>query len=145
MNKLISLYTELSDMGVSFYHWTMHDCAAVTMEMQNKYSIFVDFGAIHTAAEEICTVAHEGGHVATCSTHRVYSKADLICRHEAAADRWAIKKLIRLDELKYAMKRGYTDPWNLSEYFGVTEKFMRKTLDYYTVNKGINFNEDYED
>ena len=44
---------------------------------------------------------------------------------------WAYKKLIPEDVLKKAIRHGYQEPWELADYFSVTEPFLRGALDYY--------------
>ena len=77
-------------------------------------------------------VAHEGGHIATGSTHRVNSPYDLIEKHEVKADKWAVRKLISEQALDDAVAEGNTELWQLAEHFGVTEEFMKKAVCWYT-------------
>ena len=67
----------------------------------------------------------------TGSFYNVYSPCDSRQRHENRADRWAIKKLITEDELERAVKKGYTELWELAEFFNVTEDLMRKAVSLY--------------
>ena len=53
-------------------------------------------------------------------------------KHENRADKWAIQRLIPLPELDAARADGHTELWELAEYFGVTEDFMRKAVCWYT-------------
>ena len=131
MVNTLSLYKELNAAGVRFYHWALGDEPAATVEIGKTYGVFMDFGSIETAAEELVLVAHEGGHICTGATHTVYSPYDLVERHENRADKWAIQKLIPKDELDLAVERGLKAPWELAEYFGVTEDFMKKAVCYY--------------
>ena len=48
MKKIISLYKELNDAGVRFYHWDMDDLQAATIEQEGRYGVFMDFGNIRT-------------------------------------------------------------------------------------------------
>lgn len=75
-------------------------------------------------------LAHELGHCATGSFYTP-NTLSLRSRCEYRADKWAIKKLISKDELIEAIERGYTEPWQLAEYFEVTEKFIIKALKFY--------------
>ena len=132
MDKVLSLYRQLNQSGVRFYCWDMGDERAATVELQGRYGIFVDFDNIHSQAEELVTVAHEGGHCMTGATHKVSSPYDLIEQHEKKAWKWAVCHLISRKELDAAVADGYTDLWSLAEYFGVTESFMRKVVCLYT-------------
>lgn len=131
MEKIISLYNELNGAGVRFYHWNMAEDRAAIIELGGQYGVFMDFGNIHSSAEELVAVAHEGGHISTGATHRVNSPYDLVEKHEHKADKWAIRKLIPEEELKQAMASGCTELWQLAERFGVTEEFMKKAVCWY--------------
>lgn len=131
MEKIISLYDELNRAGVRFYHWDLDDLQAATIELKGRYGVFMDFGNIHTGAEELVVVAHEGGHISTGATHRVDSPYDLVEKHEYKADKWAIQRLIPEEALDEAVADGCTELWQLAEHFGVTEEFMKKAVCWY--------------
>ena len=89
-----------------------------------------------TDAEETVCLGHELGH---CLTGALYSlSAPLLERKRAErkADKWAIKKLVPVDELKRVMKH-YTYYYEIAEYFGVTEDFIRKACDYYAESERL--------
>ena len=83
------------------------------------------------AAERV-HLSHELGHCVTGSFYCRHAKQDLRQRHENRADKWAIRKLIPVAELDDAVAAGHTQLWDLAEYFGVTEAFMRKAVSLYT-------------
>lgn len=66
------------------------------------------------------------------ATHEVNSPFDLVAKHEYKADKWAIERALSVDELDDAVAEGHTEIWDLAEYFGVTEDFMRKAVCWYT-------------
>ena len=132
MSKILNLYDDLNSRGVKFYHWNMGDDCAVTMEMQGRYAVFMDFANIPTSAEELVIVAHEGGHILTGATHRMNSPYDLIEKHEYKANKWAVERLISAEDLDTAVADGYTEIWQLADRFGVTEEFMKKAVCWYT-------------
>lgn len=137
MGKLIDLYDWLSQEGVFVFDrqlpFSSAETKAVTIKVEktNTWGIFLDEGRLNTMAEKTVAAYHEGGHYATGTTHEVYSPQDLIEKHECKADKWAIKKLIPKDELDEAVAAGYTEFWDLAEYFGVTEDFIRKAVCLY--------------
>lgn len=132
MDRLLSLYRKLNSDGVRFYLWPLQEDKAVTMEVDGTYGVFMDFDNIQSSKEEAVIVAHEGGHASTGATHKIYSPIDLIEKHEYKAWKWAVKNYISEDELDDAVANGYTDIYSLSEYFGITEDFMRKVVCWYT-------------
>lgn len=81
--------------------------------------------------EDKTALFHELGHCETGSFYNQYTPHDVIQKHENRADKWAIKKLVPKDEFDAALACGYTEPWSLAEYFGVTEEFMKKAMCLY--------------
>lgn len=88
------------------------------------------FGIDSTATERVC-LAHELGHCVTGSFYNIYARCDLREKHERKATKWAIKKLIPLSQLNYAISMGIFEVWDLADYFNVTEEFIKKALSYY--------------
>ena len=131
MDKVLSLYQQLNQEGVRFYCWDGGEEKAATIELNGRYGVFIDFDHIHDSKDELVTVAHEGGHCMTGATHKVSSPFDLIAQHENKAWKWAIQELISKEELDHAIASGYTRTWELADYFGVTEQFMRKAICFY--------------
>ena len=87
-------------------------------------------------AEEKVDLAHELGHCLTGSFYLLSSASIERRRAERKADKWAIKKLVPEDELERAMKQ-FTYFYELADYFGVTEDFIRKAVDYYSQSKWL--------
>ena len=132
MDRLLSFYQKVNSAGVRFYLWPMNGEKATTIEISGKYGIFMDFDSIESSKEEAVVVAHEAGHACTGATHKVSSPFDLVEKHEYKAWKWAAQNYIAVDELDDAVASGHTELWDLAEYFGVTEDFMRKAVCWYT-------------
>ena len=109
------------------------------MEVAGRYGIFVDFDRLGSLQEFKAALAHELGHCATGCTHRVSSPYDLVCRHEYKANRWAIQRYLPFEELQNAVSAGYTEPWQLAEYFQLPETAVRGALNYYLRVRGLRF------
>lgn len=117
------------------------DTDAVTFKFHNeKYSIVLDTSKVETIAQIKTTLIHEIGHCATGCTHHLDSSLDLIGQHEYRANKWAVERFLPFDELQQAMQDGYTEPWELAEYFDVSEKAVRWAVQYYTESRGMPFN-----
>ena len=82
-------------------------------------------------AQERVHLGHELGHCLTGSFYSVYTAVDCRQRHENRADKWAIRKLIPVDQLDDAVASGCTELWELAERFGVTEDLIRKAVCLY--------------
>ncbi len=82
-------------------------------------------------AQERVHLSHELGHCVTGSFYNIYAAVDCRRRHENRADKWAVTRLISVDDLDDAIADGCTEVWELAERFQVTEEFVRKAVCYY--------------
>lgn len=106
--------------------------ALSVMDDEGLCYIAIDPYKLRSTQDERQKLAHELGHCITGAFYNVYAAADCRQRHENRADKWAIQQLVPLDDLKSARDHGYKDVWDLAEFFGVTEDFMKKAVCYYT-------------
>lgn len=79
-------------------------------------------------------LAHELGHCMTGSFYNRYASYDLKAKQEWKAKKWAIKKLVPLNELKKAFSVGIVNVWELAELFNVSESFINSACQYYAEN-----------
>lgn len=122
---MLRLYEIAENEGISVYCLPIHFCGSMSMQG------YIALDCALSADEERVHLAHEIGHCISGGFYNRYSPHDIIAKHERRADKWAIKMLIPEDELSAAVSRGRTEPWDLAEYFDVTEDFMRKAMCYY--------------
>lgn len=111
----------------------------VTMRNGSDYAIFLDLGKITSTRLFRGICCHEMGHAATGSLHNVDSPYELAERSEYRANRWVAEHYLTADDFREAFKAGYTEPWQLSEYFDLPEQDVKKALSYWTERKGIIF------
>lgn len=135
MVGLASLYNDINKQNIYLFPYNIGSKKSVTIEMNCKYAIFADFFQMGSIAEIKKALAHEIGHCATGCTHKVSSPLDLIAKHEYKANRWAIERYMPFEELQLAIAQGYTEKWQLAEYFDFPEEFIKKTLNYYFIIK----------
>lgn len=102
----------------------LNKCPSMAICEDGLCAIIIDYDQIINTAELKEKFAHELGH---CETMSFYNEHTLETRErmEYRANKWAIKKLIPEDELKEAIQNGYTELWQIAEYFGVTEDVVR--------------------
>jgi hypothetical protein len=93
--------------------------------------IGVDSSVLDGGQQERVHIGHELGHCLTGSFYNRYTKFDIRQRHENRADKWAIFHLIPVEELDEAVAGGCSELWELAEWFGVTEQFMKKAVCYH--------------
>ncbi len=127
--ETIKLYRLAEKHGVKVDRFNVKSNSSVSVKYGKNLFIAVD-NDLSGAKEKVC-LAHELGHCETGSFYNIYSPLDIRGKHEARADKWAIKKLVPKNRFSAALKSGYDNVYSLAEYFGVTADFMQKAVDYY--------------
>ena len=99
--------------------------------------IGIDDSIMQSRAEERVHLAHELGHCVTGAMYNIRCPIMPRQRYERIADAYAIKKLVDEDELRRVIdeREGDISVWELSEWFDVTEDFMRKAIGFYYKRK----------
>ena len=139
---------EISD----FYHYCKsHDVDVIpyigcpqpgaTIRDAGFYAVFLDFSQIRSTRLLRGICCHELGHVATGALHKVDSPFELAERSEYRAQRWTAEQYLTEEEFRDAFAAGYTELWQLAEYFDMPEWDVNAALTYWTQRKGINFNQ----
>ena len=131
--SLIDLYSHAEEKGIDVDWISMRRADSLSVELPDgSQCIAMDPWKMDSVAKEKVALGHELGHCSSGGFYNRFAKRDVMQKHENQADKWAIKKLIPVDELDEAVAEGYTDIWDLADYFGVTEDFMRKAVCWYT-------------
>ena len=128
--ELNALYEHANNSGVIIECYDFAYSPSVSILDKDVCYIGINPFMLQSDAEEKVKLAHELGHCEMGAFYNRYALCDIREKHEHRADKWAIKKLIPEDELKNACKF-CNNRFELAEYFGVTEDFMQKALDYY--------------
>lgn len=132
MNSLDDLYDFADSEGIEVFAFSLPSVGSLsTMDSSGACYIGIDPFVLKNGRDETVRLAHELGHCVTGSFYNIYATCDIRAKHERAADKWAIKKLVPEDELKRAIDQGLTEPWELSEYFDVTLPFIKKAMEFY--------------
>lgn len=112
----------------------------VTIRDGAWYAIFLDFAKINSTRTLKGTCYHEIGHAATGALHKVDSPYETVERSEYRANRWSAETFLTVEDFKEAFATGYTEPWQLAEYFDLPEADVLKAFSYWTQSRGIEFN-----
>lgn len=104
------------------------------------YAIFLDFSQINTLRLLRGVCAHELGHAATGALHKVSSPYETWERSEYRANRYIAQHFLKISDFQEAFAAGYTEPWQLAEFFELPEQDVKNALTYWTERKGIVFN-----
>lgn len=110
-----------------------HSPSASVEFYKNFCCILIDPLQTDTQATEKVVLAHELGHCITGSFYDKHTIKTNRYKLEGKAKRWSYKKLVPFKELQSACEQGYTEYWQLAEYFDVTEEFIREVVDYYKI------------
>ena len=126
-------YATFQDIDIDWLPLSSLD--ALSIEHKEQYAIVLDPNKIESSADENTKLAHELGHCLYggfySSTTPLYTRE----KHEYKANVWAVKFLVPWDELHEAIHNGITEPWELAEFFSVTEAFINLALEYYLERK----------
>lgn len=114
--------------------------AGATIRDRGKYAVFLDFSKIRSTRLLRAVCCHELGHVATGAMHKVDSPYELVERSEYRANRWAAEQFLTEADFRAAFACGFTELWQLAEYFDMPEEDIKKALTYWSERKGIDFN-----
>lgn len=132
MIQIPELYAQASRENIPVYRYPMPDSGSMAVQLPDgNCAIGMDAGVLDDSVLERMHLAHEMGHCLTGSFYNIYAKADLRQRHENRADKWSIRRLIPVEALDDAIAAGHTDLWDLADYFGVSEPFLKKALSLY--------------
>lgn len=127
MTRLTDLYRKAEELDIRVIQFPMASLRAVSTP---DNFIGIDPDKLEDREELVC-LAHEMGHCATGSFYTSDATVLDRTRQEQRADRWAIRQLVPLEELKNLLRSG-VDRWDeAAEHFQVTEEFMRKAVAFY--------------
>ena len=114
-------------------------CPGATVRDGIYMAVFLDFTQIRSTRLLRGVCCHEMGHVATGALHKVDSPYELAERSEYRANRWCAQHYLSQEDFREAFEAGYTEPWQLAEFFDMPERDVRSALTYWTERRGVNF------
>lgn len=133
MTELAELYRIAEEQNIAVDRFALKRREALSyMDLDGSCYIAIDPDKLKGELDEKMKISHEMGHCFTGSFYNKYAVCDVRRKHEHRADKWAIQKLVPVDDLDNAVADGHTELWDLAEHFGVTEDFMRKVVCWYT-------------
>lgn len=130
--NLIDIRNKIEDNGINIFPFGISDVKAVTIEVDNRYGIFVNHNEISNTDEEFCVLAHEYGHCKSGTTHKLNSSFSLVCQHEYRADRQSIIDLLPVSKIREAVRKGCQTLYEIAEYVDMPESFVSKAIQHYT-------------
>jgi len=91
---------------------------------------------ISTTSEKTCVLAEELGHYYTSCGNIIDTSDTNNRKQEVKARRWAVKRLVTLKRIIQAFEAGCRNMYELAEYIGVTEDFLRSAFATYNAMYG---------
>ena len=132
MKSTLSLYRLAEKRGIEILRADLPANGSVSVQLASgQCCIGVDENVLEGSSALRVHLAHELGHCENGSFYTRRAPQNARQWHENRADKWAIHRLIPRCELDAAIAAGHTDMWDLAEFFGVTEQFMRKAVSLY--------------
>lgn len=111
-----------------------------TIRDGDVYAVFLDFSKIQSTRLLRGVCCHEMAHVATGALHKVCSPFERWERSEYRANRYMAQQFLSEEDFRDAFRAGYTELWQLSEFFELPEEDVKKALTYWTERRGVDFN-----
>jgi len=130
--ELKELYQLAENRDIRVEHFHLEANKALTAEyIPGSFAIALDDKKIENKTEEKMCIAHELGHCESGAFYMAQSPFETIGRCEARVFRWELDKMLPYEKLEKAFKKGYTESWELAEYFDLPEDFVRKAVKHY--------------
>ena len=132
MNRYEQLLDEIDNTGdTHYFDSNATEFPSMVVRHNRVYGIFFNERVYDTTADKYVALAHEKGHCDTGSVYCIHTPLITKEQCEARAKRSATYSMMPLDALIAAFEGGCANVFELSEYFEVTEDFMRFALELY--------------
>lgn len=142
MFELSDFYKYCQTNQIDVIPYTGSPQPGATIRDGGYYAVFLDFSKIKSTRLLRGICYHELGHAATGALHKLDSPYELIERNEYRANRWSAEQYLTEEAFREAFSQGYTELWQLSEYFDLPERDIQAALTYWAERKGIDFNKE---
>lgn len=121
MDKLTSLLIDAERNNIIIDNDAPENIKALIFDCDGQPVLGISKKAKMTQQEKTYCLAHEMGHYHTGTYYTLYSPLQLREKYEYQADTWMVKYLVPIEKLKKAIQKGYTEVFELAEYFDVPE------------------------
>lgn len=124
------LYAEEQGIGVDYYLFDRAESLSALLP-DGSCVIAVDPTKLRSSLDEKMKIAHEIGHCDTGSFYNRYAALDVRRQHERRADKRAVQLMVTAEDLDAAVAAGHTEIWDLAEFLGLSEYYVRKAFCLY--------------
>jgi Zn-dependent peptidase ImmA (M78 family) len=128
---LTALHLDAESSDVFTVYCPLGDVKSLIINDNGAVAIGLNTDKIEDRADETWCMGHEMGHFHMGTYYTLYSAIQLREKAEYKADVWMVEFLLPPAELKQAVKDGYTEVWELAEYFDVPEHVVLRAAYIY--------------
>lgn len=139
MFDLSDFYSYCRENDIDIIPYRNAPSEGTTIRDGEEYAIFLDFTKIKSMRVLKGVCCHEIGHAATGALHKVCSLYDLVERSEYRANRWVAQNYLTAEHFMDAFSAGYTELWQLAEFFDLPEDVVKNAYAYWAERQDINF------
>jgi len=139
--ELSDFYAYCQDKRIHVIPYEGAPAPGTTLRDGEAWAVFLDFSQIRSTRLLRGVCLHELGHAATGALHKVSSPYELVERSEYRARKWAAERFLTAEDFRTAFREGFTELWQLAEYFDLPEQDVKNALTYWSERKGIDFNQ----
>ena len=139
MFELSEFYTYCKNNDIPVIPFEGMPSEGATIRDGSALGIFLDFSKLTTTRQLRGVCMHEQGHAATGALHSVSSPYETVERAEHRVHRWSAETYLTAENFADAFSAGYTEPWQLSEWFDLPERDVLTAYRYWTENRGLQF------
>lgn len=140
MFELSDFYSYCKTNGIDIILAQNLPSAAMTVRDGSWYAVGLNITRMDTIRSMRTAMVHETGHLHTGALHKVSSPFQIVVQAEYKADADSFRRYLPVSEIADAMQKGYTEPWQLAEYFDLDEDYIKKALHYWTECREVDFN-----
>ncbi len=140
MFELKDFYDYCRQNGVDVIPFAGMPHPGATLRDRGRYAVFLDFTQISSTRLLRGICSHEMSHAATGALHKVASPFELVERSEYRANRYFAQHFLTAEDFQTAFREGFTELWQLAEYFDLPEQDVKNALTYWSERRGVKFN-----
>lgn len=128
------IYEDLDALEVDVAEVPLKNNVAISLE---DNFIALDPSRCRTEQTRCTVLAHEAGHFISGAFYPAH--CDYAARQQAEYQAFvaSVRRYIPAEEIQTALQGGYTETWQLADYFGLEEEYIKKALDYWRGAEGF--------
>lgn len=128
--EIFDLYNILDKENINVYNYNWDKVKGRIFELEDKYTIAIDYTQIENSIDEKQVLAEELGHYYCNALYYLNSDKILKRKCENRAKKWAYSVLVPLQKLKEKIAQNF-NLYDLADYFDVDYEYMNNCINFY--------------